>query len=63
MCQSLAPVSHSHVALLIAHIRYVQVMMRVACRQMLALEARGHTQAMALLAHRFVQVVVPVVYR
>ena len=58
MCQSLAPVSHSHVALLIAH-RYVQVMMRVACRQMLALEARGHTQAMALLAHRFVQVVVP----
>jgi hypothetical protein len=30
---------------------------------MLALEAHGHMQAMALLAHRFVQVVVPVVYR
>ena len=74
MCQSLAPVSRSHVALLIAH-RYMQVVVRVACRyvlalelgahscvQMLALEARGHMQAMVLMAHRYVQVV-PVVHR
>ena len=71
-CARVARQSH---ALLVAH-RYVQVVVRVACRyvlalelgahscvQILALEARGNMQARALLAHRYVQVVVPMVHR
>ena len=67
-CARVARQSHAH--------RYVQVVVRVACRyvlalelgahscvQILALEARGNMQAMALLAHRYVQVVVPMVHR